>query len=58
MTLKNGTQINTDYDGGAVMIRQLTIVSLILCFVSTLSTHAGTWRDDFEDGNLDDWVIG
>jgi len=37
------------------MIRQTIIVVLFLCFVSTSSVLAGTWRDDFEDGNLNGW---
>ena len=36
------------------MIRFIIIV-LFVCFVSTSSVLAGTWRDDFEDGNLDGW---
>ena len=35
------------------MIRLAIIVILVSLFAS--SVYAGTWRDDFEDGNLDDW---
>ena len=37
------------------MIRKITTVALFVFFVFTLSALAGTWRDDFEDGNFDGW---
>jgi len=39
------------------MFRQTIIAVLFVCFVSTSSVLAGTWRDDFEDGNASaaDW---
>ena len=39
------------------MIRQLTIASLILCFVSTSLTLAGTWSDGFERPDLGEWKV-
>ncbi len=38
------------------MVRQITIVGLIICCMAVLHAFAGTWRDDFEDGDLDDWL--
>lgn len=37
------------------MIRLTVIAVLFVCFVSTTLILAGTWRDDFEDGDLVDW---
>ena len=39
------------------MIRQLTIVPLLMLYISTPLTLAGIWRDDFDDGNLDGWEV-
>ena len=41
------------------MVSRTTIVGLIICCMAVLPAFAGTWRDDFEDGNedgnLDGW---
>ena len=37
------------------MIRRVTIVGLIICYVVISFVFAGTWRDDFEDGDLEGW---
>jgi hypothetical protein len=33
------------------------VVILITIFLPMASVNAGTWRDDFEDDNLDGWVL-
>lgn len=40
---------------GEVMNRPTIIVVIFVCFVVTSPILAGTWRDDFEDGNLNGW---
>jgi hypothetical protein len=39
------------------MIKQFMIVSSLIFFVSVQPTLAGTWRDDFEDGDLNGWKV-
>ncbi len=39
------------------MIKQFIILSSLVFFVSAQLALAGTWRDDFEDDNLDDWKV-
>ncbi len=37
------------------MIRWITIVGLVIHCMAISLSFAGTWMDDFEDGNLDGW---
>jgi hypothetical protein len=39
------------------MTRGTIFAVLFVCFVSTSPALAGTWKDDFEDGDLDGWEI-
>ncbi len=39
------------------MVRRITIVGLIVYCMAVSPAFAGTWRDDFEDGNLDGWAM-
>jgi hypothetical protein len=39
------------------MVRRITIVGLIIYCMAISPAFAGTWRDDFEDGNLDGWAM-
>ena len=38
------------------MIKQFIVVSSLVFFVSVQPALTGTWRDDFEDGDLDGWA--
>ena len=37
-----------------VFIRTIFLSTIVL---TTLSTYAGTWRDDFEDDDIREWEI-
>jgi hypothetical protein len=39
------------------MDRRITIVGLIICCIAVLPAFAGTWREDFEDGDFAGWEI-
>ncbi len=39
------------------MVRRITIVGLIIYSIAVLPAFAGTWRDDFGDGDFTGWEI-
>jgi hypothetical protein len=39
------------------MVRRITIVGLIICCIAVLPAFAGTWRDDFGDGDFAGWEM-
>ena len=39
------------------MIWRFAVVVLVMCFLSTPPILAGTWKDDFEDGDFDGWEV-
>jgi len=39
------------------MVRRITITGLIVYCMVTSSAFAGTWKDDFEDGDFDGWEV-
>jgi len=43
--------------GGAVMFARITLIGLIICCIGVLPAFAGTWRDDFGDGDFAGWEI-
>lgn len=43
--------------GGAVMFGRITLIGLIICCIGVLPASAGTWRDDFGDGDLAGWEV-
>ena len=40
------------------MFGRITLVGLIICCIAVLPAFAGTWRDDFGNGDVAGWDIG
>jgi len=55
---RNMKQFHLSRRYSTMFFGRITLIGLIICCIAVLPAFAGTWRDDFEDGDLAGWEIG